>query len=295
MSAQEATPDAPLCQAANPDPQPARFAVPRGAWDCHAHLFEMSAKYPLKEKRRYTPPPATTAAYAHMLKTLGLDHAVIVQPGIYHDNRVTEDALVASGGKWKGIALLDGSATADEIRRLDNIGFRGVRFNPYHDAERALRDLETISTKMAPFGWHAQFHLNARQLTELAPRFRALPVEIVVDHLGHMTPASKARTDEPGFVELLKLLEGGRCWVKISAPNRFGDPRPPYPSVLPFAQALVAANPERVVWATDWPHSSHEGYMPHDGELLDILADWVPDEATRNRILVDNPAKLYRL
>jgi predicted TIM-barrel fold metal-dependent hydrolase len=293
MPGHESTGDAPLCQAANPNPQPPRFTVPRGAWDCHAHLFEDPAKYPLKTTRRYTPPPATAVAYSHMLATLGLDHAVIVQPGIYHDNRVTEDALIAATGRWRGIALLDPDVTTDEIRRLDDIGFRGVRFNPYHDATRALRDLETICAKIAPFGWHAQFHLSARQLPELAPRFEALPVDIVVDHLGHMSPASKASTAEPGFGQLLKMLEGGHCWVKVSAPNRFGDLRPPYPSVLPFAQALIAANPERVVWATDWPHSSHEGYMPHDGELLDVLADWAPDETTRNRILVDNPARLY--
>jgi predicted TIM-barrel fold metal-dependent hydrolase len=109
-----------------------------------------------------------------------------------------------------------------------------------------------------------------------------------------MAPAAQASVSDPGFRELLRSLREGRCWVKVSAPNRFGDPRPPYPSVVPFAQALIAANPERIVWGTDWPHTSHVGYMPNDGELLDLLALWAPDAATRRRILVDNPERLYR-
>jgi predicted TIM-barrel fold metal-dependent hydrolase len=151
--------------------------------------------------------------------------------------------------------------------------------------------MEAIARKIAPFGWHLQFHLDARELVTLADRLRRLPVDIVVDHLGHM-PLS-AGVEHPGFQALLALLREGRCWVKLSSPNRFGDPRPPYPGVMPYARALVEAAPQRCVWASDWPHSRFAGFMPNDGELLDLLAVWAPDAATRKQILVDNPARLY--
>jgi predicted TIM-barrel fold metal-dependent hydrolase len=241
--------------------------------------------------RRYTPSAATVDDYRHMLKVLGLERAVIVQTGIFHGNDVTYDVLKESRGQWRGIALLDGSVTSQEIARLDDAGFRGVRLNPRNVKADDLKDMETIAQKIAPFGWHLQFHLDARNLTTLAARLRKLPVEIVVDHLGHM-PVD-AGVDHPGFQELLALLREGRTWVKLSSPNRFGDPRPPYPNVTPYAHALIAAAPDRCVWASDWPHSRFAGFMPNDGDLLDLLKVWAPDEAVRRRILVDNPARLY--
>jgi predicted TIM-barrel fold metal-dependent hydrolase len=241
--------------------------------------------------RRYTPSAATVDDYRHMLKVLGLERAVIVQTGIFHGNDVTCDVLKESGGQWRGIALLDGSVTSQEIARLNDAGFRGVRLNPRNVKADELKDMETIARKIAPFGWHLQFHLDARNLTTLAKRLRKLPVDIVVDHLGHM-PVD-AGVDHPGFQELLALLREGRAWVKLSSPNRFGDPRPPYPNVTPYAHALIAAAPERCLWASDWPHSRFAGFMPNDGDLLDLLAMWAPDSTVRKRILVDNPARLY--
>lgn len=279
------------CAAPDLDPRKPSIAVPPGACDCHAHIFGDPARYPYKTVRRYTPSAASVDDYRHMLKVLGIERAVIVQTGIFHGNDVTCDVLQESGGKWRGIALLDGSVTTQEIARLNDAGFRGVRLNPRNVKADDLKDMEAIAKKIAPFGWHLQFHLDARDLVTLAYRLRKLPVEIVVDHLGHM-PVD-AGVDHPGFQELLAMLREGRCWVKLSSPNRFGDPRPPYPSVLPYARALVDAAPERCVWATDWPHSRFAGFMPNDGDLLDLLATWVPDAGVRKKILVDNPARLY--
>ena len=279
------------CAAPDLKPHPPSFKVPKGACDCHAHIFGDPAHYPYKTVRRYTPSAATVDDYRHMLKVLGLERAVIVQTGIFHGNDVTYDVLQESGGQWRGIALLDGSVTSQEIARLNDAGFRGVRLNPRNVKADDLKDMETIAQKIAPFGWHLQFHLDARNLTTLAARLRKLPVDIVVDHLGHM-PVD-AGVDHPGFQELLALLREGRTWVKLSSPNRFGDPRPPYPNVTPYAHALIAAAPERCVWASDWPHSRFAGFMPNDGDLLDLLKVWAPDEAVRRRILVDNPARLY--
>jgi predicted TIM-barrel fold metal-dependent hydrolase len=288
------TDNPPVCQ--SPDLQPRRpaLAVPPGAWDCHAHVFGDPARYPLPEKRRYTPSPAGLEEYRAMLAALGLEHAVVVQPTLYPDNQVTIDALLASNGKWRGIGLLKASVPDAEIERLHGIGFRGVRFHPRHGNTHALDDLEPLCERMKAFGWHAQFHLDARDLAELGPRLLKLPVPFVIDHLGHMAPAAQASLDHPGFQFLLRALESGRGWVKLSAPNRFGDPKPPYPSVLPFARALVQANPEQALWATDWPHSSHPGYMPNDAELLDLLSLWAPEPAVQHKILVDNPMRLYR-
>jgi 2-pyrone-4,6-dicarboxylate lactonase len=279
------------CAAPDLHPHPPSFAVPQGACDCHAHIFGDPVRYPYKPVRRYTPSAATVDDYRHMLKVLGLERAVIVQTGIFHGNDVTYDVLKESGGQWRGIALLDGNVTTQEIARLNDAGFRGVRLNPRNLKADELKDMETIAQKIAPFGWHLQFHLDARNLATLAERLRKLPVDIVVDHLGHM-PVD-AGVDHPGFQELLALLREGRTWVKLSSPNRFGDPRPPYPNVTPYAHALIAAAPDRCVWASDWPHSRFAGFMPNDGDLLDLLAVWAPDAALRKRILVDNPARLY--
>ncbi|MCE9638714.1 MAG: amidohydrolase family protein [Betaproteobacteria bacterium] len=279
------------CAAPDLNPRRPSIAVPPGACDCHAHIFGDPARYPYKTVRRYTPSAASVDDYRHMLKVLGIERAVIVQTGIFHGNDVTYDVLQESNGKWRGIALLDGGVTTQEIARLNDAGFRGVRLNPRNVKADDLKDMEIIAQKIAPFGWHLQFHLDARDLVTLADRLRRLPVEIVVDHLGHM-PVD-AGVDHPGFHELLAMLHEGRCWVKLSSPNRFGDPRPPYPSVLPYARALVEAAPDRCVWATDWPHSRFAGFMPNDGDLLDLLATWVPDAGVRKKILVDNPARLY--
>ena len=279
------------CAPPDRNPRPPSFSVPAHACDCHAHIFEPPERYPFKTVRRYTPSLATADDYHRVLDALGLERAVVVQTGIYHGNDVTYDAIKSSGGKWRGIALLDGSVTTDEIARLNDAGFRGVRLNPRNVKTDQLKNMEVIAQKIAPFGWHLQFHLDARELVTLADRLRRLPVDIVVDHLGHMPVA--AGVGHPGFQELLALLREGRCWVKLSSPNRFDDPRPPYPSVLPFARALIETAPERCLWATDWPHSRFTGYMPNDGELLDVLALWAPDAELRKCILVDNPARLY--
>jgi 2-pyrone-4,6-dicarboxylate lactonase len=266
--------------------------VPPNACDCHVHIFGHPDRYPLDANRRYTPSPASLDEYRTLQASLGIERAVIVHPGVHLDNQVSIDAVQASGGKWRGIALLDASVTKQEIKRLDDIGFRGVRFNPFNAKQAALTDLEAVVSKIADFGWHAQFHLDARDLPDIADRLRKLPLDIVVDHMGRMPIA--AGVQHPGFQILLALLRERKAWVKLSAPNRFEDPRPPYPNLLPFAQALVQAAPDRCVWATDWPHSSEFGFMPNDADLLDLLATWVPDARTRNAILVDNPARLYR-
>lgn len=279
------------CQAPDLHPRKPAITVPPGACDTHAHLFGATDRYPHQSKPAYTPPDVDVDDYRQMLATLGIERAVIVHSAVNRDHQVTIDALRESEGRWRGIATLGPAVTERELALLHEAGFRGVRFNPYNNTEVGLRGLEEVAARIKPYGWHVQLHLDARDLVELEDRLLRLGVPIVIDHLGHMPTA--AGIGDPGFQKLLTMLRRKQCWVKLSAPMRFEDLRPPYPGVIPFAQALIEAGPDRVVWGSDWPHVIFDGYMPNDGELLDLLALWAPDAALRKRILVDNAAALY--
>jgi predicted TIM-barrel fold metal-dependent hydrolase len=277
----------PTCQSPDASPVALPFALPSDACDCHAHIYGSPDRYPYREDRRYTPVPAGLAEYRALLATLGVPRAVIVQPTIYHDNQVTLDVLKASSGRWRGIAKLKPDVSTEELTRLDAAGFRGVRLH----TRTGLADLEAIAAHIEPLGWHVQLHLDARDLPELAPRLVRLPVHVVIDHFARIDV--RDGVDQPGFKALLTLMESGRCWVKLSAPFRLGDPVSPYAGVLPFARALVAARPDRLLWGSDWPHSSFDGVMPNMGVLLGLVGEWAPDQVTRDMILGSNPARLY--
>jgi len=227
-----------------------------------------------------------------MLSALGLDRAVIVQPSVYGtDNRCTYDAIAASGGRWRGVAVVSPSTNTHDLRRLHDAGFRGVRINLLFKGGLAMEILEQVARLIAPLGWHLQLLLDGRDLPELVPRLRRLPVRFVIDHMGHM-PAQLGLA-HPGFTALFALAREGSCWVKLSGPYRISAQQYPYEDVAPIAKALVEAAPEHMVWGSDWPHPSFQGTMPVDATLLDLLASWVPEPRTRQRILTTNPAELY--
>jgi len=282
----------PICRPPHPDPGTPKIAVPPDACDCHAHIFGPVEQYPFVPGRSYTPPPASLQAYQRMLSALGLDRAVIVQPSVYGtDNRCTYDAVAASGGKWRGIAVVGPSTNTHDLRRLHDAGFRGVRINLLFKGGLAMEILEQVARLIAPLGWHLQLLIDGRDLPELAPRLRRLPVRFVIDHMGHM-PAQLGLA-HPGFTALFALAREGSCWVKLSGPYRISAQQYPYEDVAPIAKALVEAAPEHMVWGSDWPHPSFQGTMPVDATLLDLLASWVPEPRTRQRILTTNPAELY--
>jgi len=227
-----------------------------------------------------------------MLAALGFERAVIVQPSVYGtDNRCTRDAVVASGGKWRGVAVVEPGVSDSLLAELHAAGFRGVRINLLFKGGLQLDALERIAHAIKPLGWHVQLLLDGRDLPELAERLGRLPVDIVVDHMGHM-PASLGIGHE-GFQTLLQLLRGGRCWVKLSGAYRSSAKPQPYDDAVPFARALVETASDKLVFGTDWPHPSISVPMPQDASLLDLLPAWAPDEATRRQILVENPARLY--
>lgn len=292
MSDRSKDADIPGCQPYNPDPGKPRLKIPPGSCDCHAHIFGPQNKYPYTPNRSYTPPDASIAAYRRMLAALGFEHGVIVQPSVYGtDNRCTRDAVVASAGKWRGVAVVDPGVSASVLSELHRDGFRGVRINLLFKGGLQLDALEQIARAIGPLGWHVQLLLDGRDLPELAWRLERLPVDFVVDHMGHM-PASLG-VQHTGFQTLLRLLRGGKCWVKLSGAYRISSKPLPYDDAVPFARALVETAPDKLVFGTDWPHPSITVPMPQDAALLDIFGTWVPDENTRRRILVENPARLY--
>ncbi|ABE36558.1 amidohydrolase family protein [Paraburkholderia xenovorans LB400] len=281
-------PEPPLCQSPDASPVAPGFELPELACDCHAHIYGPPERYPYRENRRYTPAPVGLAQYRQALDMLGIRRAVIVQPTIYHDNQATLDVLQEMAGQWRGIAKLKADVSDAELTRLDVAGFRGVRLH----AGASIEEIDAMARRVAPLGWHLQLHLNGRELALLGARLTQLPVDVVIDHFGRLTVEDGI--DQPAFRGLLAMLETGRCWVKLSAPFRLGDPVPPYAAVAPYARAMIATRPDRLVWGSDWPHASFKGTMPNMGVLLGLLSEWAPDAHLRNQILSGNPARLYR-
>jgi predicted TIM-barrel fold metal-dependent hydrolase len=279
-------------QGPRPDPGKPKIAVPPKACDCHAHIIGPAQQYPLAANRSYTPPEAHRDEYVRMLASVGLERAIIVQPSFYGtDNRCTYDAIVAAGGSWRGVAVLDTNTPKQEIQRLHDAGFRGVRLNLIYKGGTPLSTLEPLANMVAPFGWHVQILIDGRELAELGPRLRRLPAPIVIDHIGRV-PAGLG-VPHPGFQTLLSLLQQGNCWAKLSGAYLTSAQLFPFEDVVPMAKALVEVAPQRLVWGSDWPHQSCKTAIPPDASLLDMLATWVPDVKIRNRILVDNAAELY--
>lgn len=285
----------PVCQAADPAPRPPRFAVPEGATDCHFHVFGPADRFPYTANRTYTPPDHPAEAYRRLIDTLGIRRCVTIHPSVYGtDNAITEWLLAEAAGwdgvEMRGIAVLGAGVADDTLGRLDRLGVRGVRYNLLYKGGPPAEEIRTMAARIAPMGWHIQFLVDVSAFD--LSTYGDLPVEIVVDHMGHMDPAKG--TAEPGFATLLTLLRAGRTWVKLSGAYRSTRREaPPFDDVVPIAKALAEAAPDRCVWGTDWPHPFVHIPMPNDGDLMDELAVWVPDEAARKAILVDNPARLY--
>lgn len=287
---------APLCAGADPRPRTPRIVMPALATDCHAHVFGPWSAYPYSPARIYTPPDALPSAYRHMLGTLGVKRAVLIQPSVYGtDNRAMLDAMTAWGPGIRGVAVVDHDVGDAELERLHAAGVRGVRVNVVDVAEAkgviAMAPLAALARRIAPLGWHVEFLMHADEFPKLDTLFADFPVPIVLGHLGYLK-TSKGIGD-PGFQAMMRLMRAKRCWVKLTGPYRITTGALPYADVTPFAHALLDAAPTQVVWGTDWPHVMVKSTMPNDGDLADMLLDWVPDAALRERVLVANPAKLY--
>jgi predicted TIM-barrel fold metal-dependent hydrolase len=270
---------------------PARRA-PAYSCDCHFHIFGPPDCYPFAEDRSYTPPEAGAAEYLAMLATLGIERMVIVQPSVYgFDNRCSMDAIAAFGlHRARGIVMVPPDIDGASLQALHEGGARGVRLITVAKGGAALDQLRYIADRIAPFGWHIQIYVPAQTWQELEATILDLPVPVVMDHMAGLR--TDQPQDAPASRAVLRLLDSGRCWVKLSG-YRASAAGAPYADVAPLARRLAETVPERCVWGTDWPHPDLSDHMPDDGKLLDLLSEWVPDAARLHAILVDNPASLY--
>jgi D-galactarolactone isomerase len=269
-----------------------RLHAPPGACDCHMHIFD--ARYPLAAKARRKEPDAPVAAYRKVQQALGLSRVVVVQPTAYgKDNRCTLAAVAELGEGARGIAVVDQTTDDAELDRLTAGGICGVRFRMLDKPELPWEILDEMAARLAAFGWHVQFQMDGRYFEEREAMLARLAGTLVIEHIGKfLEPVSP---DHPGFRALLRLVDGGRCWVKLSGAYMTSRSGPPlYPDVGVLAKELVKRAPERMVWASNWPHPlAGQQTKPDDAALLDLLLDWAPEAKTGERILVSNPAELY--
>lgn len=283
--------DLPLCQGPNPHPRKPRFKMPAGATDTHFHLFGPQSHYPLVNVREYTPQLTTPAMARQLFDTLDIQRAVVIQPSVYgEDNRAQLEGAREIGILTRAVIVARHDTSERDLAALHEQGARGLRYVLAHRGGLPLADLERWAARAKEFGWHIQFLAKGPQLLEISPRLKKLVCPAVIDHIGMFNPRDGLA--QPVFQTVLRLVQQGH-WVKLSGAYRLSGQAPPYPELKPFVTQLVATRPDRLVWASDWPHAFIKTPMPNTTDLLDALSDWVPDEATRKRILVDNPAVLY--
>lgn len=296
----EPIPDyAPLCAAPDRNPRAPRTPFPALACDTHAHIFGPAAQFPYARERIYTPPDSTVDDYRKLLAALGAQRAVLVQPSVYgEDNAAMLNAMQRFGPGVRAVAVADPNISSSDIGALHRAGVRGLRFNVVdrRDGKNIVPAgmLRGLAARVAEFGWHIELLVNVDEAAGFAKAVADIPVPIVLGHLGYPKSGARGWTAHAAFDDLLRLLDGGRCWIKLTGPYRISAAADlPYEDVDAAAHKLVAAAPQRLVWGTDWPHVMKKKRMANDGELADLLERWVPDAMTRARILVDNPAELY--
>ncbi|MDE0319026.1 MAG: amidohydrolase family protein [Acidimicrobiaceae bacterium] len=286
---------APTIPAPHPAPHsPTAFAPPPGATDAHCHIFGPAHRFPFASEATYTPADAGIEDFEVLQERLGLSRAVFVQASCHGtDNAAMVDALIRGQGRYAGVAMIDESFSTADIGVLHDAGVRGTRFNFVAHLGGAP-DLEVfwrLVDRVRPFGWHIVLHFDAKDLPSHAKLLDRMPCPYVIDHMARVD--ATAGLGQTPFEALLELMRDERAWVKVSGAERLtAEGTPPYDDVVPYAQALIAAAPERILWGTDWPHPNVR-HMPDDGDLVDMLAAFAPDESTRNRILVSNPETLY--
>src|SRR3712207_3160805 len=268
-----------------------KLEAPEGACDTHIHIYDN--RYPTAPTAAFTPPDALVTDYQAVKRFLGLTRTIVVQPSTYGvDNRCTLDAIAALGAETaRGVAIVDASVSDAELEDLTRRGIRGARFHMLTGAPIPWERLDRIAARVQDAGWHVQLQLDGRDLPEREAQVRSWPGRIVIDHVGKFL--EPVAPEHPAFRCLLGLVDTGRVWVKLSGAYEVSKRGAPlYEDVGALAKALVKAAPERMLWASNWPHPSVED-KPNDAGLLDLLLHWAPDDATRQRILVDNPAALY--
>ena len=268
------------------------FLLPRDTCDTHVHIWGPFDRFPLAKGAPYTPPERTSDDLVALHERLGVDRAVIVQTTVYKsDNRAMLDGIAQSNGHWRGVALIDESFDDAVFRALHEGGVRGVRFG-FVKHLGGVPDLALVrrtAARIAPMGWHLVLHLDAGNIPEFLDFFSEFGLPVVVDHMGRVPV--RDGLDQTPFRLLLELLKRPNWWVKVSGAERISETGPPFADAIPFAQRLIAAAPDRVLWGTDWPHPNVR-WEPDEADLVDLLPRFA-DAAALQRVLVDNPARLY--
>ena len=290
---------APLCQAPDYEIRSPQIEFPAGAVDCHAHVCGPASEFPYAQERIYTPPDATLESYRSLLQMLRVDRAVLVQPSVYGtDNRAMLAAMKSYPEQFRGVAVISNDPQAvsdDQLANLHAAGVRGLRCNIVDIADKSaelpIEQLRNLAKRIQPFGWHLELLMHVNEYPDLAKTFEDFPVDLVFGHFGYAH--AKYGVADKGFQGLLDLMKHQRAWVKMTGPYRLCDGDLPYLDMRPFNDAVIEANPSRLIWGSDWPHVMVKKQMPHDADLCDLLGEWVQDTSLRNSILVDNPCILY--
>ena len=284
-------------------PSKPRFQLPPGAVDAHCHVFGPGAEFPYAPERKYTPCDASRQQLYALRDHLGFARNVVVQATCHGtDNRAMLDALIHSGGKARGVATVRRSVSDEELQYMHEGGVRGVRFNfvkrlvDFTPADALME----LANRIVRWGWHVVIYFEAVDLPDLWDFFMALPTPVVVDHMGR--PDVAKPVDGPEFELFLRFMrDNPNVWSKVSCPERLSVTGPKalngeanaYADVIPFARRVVAEFPDRVLWGTDWPHPNLKDHMPDDGLLVDFIPHIAPTAALQQKLLVDNPLRLY--
>jgi predicted TIM-barrel fold metal-dependent hydrolase len=296
-----------LARASQPS-TPVNFPVPPGACDCHTHIFGDPHQFPWFAGRTYTPESASVAEMRSLHRALHMDRVVIVNPSVYGtDNSCTLEAMKQLGPRARAVAVIDDKTPDQQLDEMHRAGVRGIRLNFENfgqtNPDVARKAFQSAVARVAPRKWHIQIYTRLPVIESLHEEIMAAPVAVVFDHFGGAR--ASLGTGQAGFGTLVDLVRSGRAFVKVSGAYRSSDKPPDYPDVAPLAKALIAANAERIVWGSDWPHPTGGSLPGHsatdlapllqidDGRLLNQLAVWAPDAGVRKTILVDNPARLY--
>jgi predicted TIM-barrel fold metal-dependent hydrolase len=296
-----------LAKAAQPS-TPVSFDIPAGACDCHTHIHGDPEKFPFFAGRVYTPELASPEEMSTLHKALHIERVVIVTPSVYGpDNSATLFGIMARGATARGVAVIDDKTPESDLDAMNKQGFRGIRLNlatgGVNDPSVGRPRFSTAVDRVKARGWHVQLFTNLAMISAIKDLVAASPVPVVFDHFGGAL--AELGVDQPGFADLLELVKSGKAYVKISGAYRASKLGPDYADAAPLARALIAANADRIIWGTDWPHPDSVTppgrqvtdvtplFQIDDGRLLNQLPVWAPDAATRNKILVDNPTRLY--
>jgi predicted TIM-barrel fold metal-dependent hydrolase len=286
---------------------PVNFPVPADACDCHVHALD-PRRFPFSPARTYTPAPATVAEMMALHRALGTTRVVVVQPSVYGtDNSCTLDAIQQQGSVARGVAVIDDNTPDSALDDMHRAGVRGIRLNleaaGQTDPAIGIRLFQSALARVKGRPWHVQLLTRLSMVEGMKDTFAVSPVPIVLDHFAGAQAA--LGLEQPGFRTLLDLVHSGKAYVKISAPYRTSTRAPDYPDVAPLAKALIAANLQRILWGSDWPHPDSSQvasrkatdlapfFQVDDGHNFNLFATWAPDPAQRKTILVDNPARLY--